>query len=450
MNDYTPFVLGNERGITARAHTDRVLQDSDDWRAAKSGDPDAALRVVESVWTPDRTEALAARLDPAKETLFVSVPSTSGRNELPKVLGRYLVQRLGGVFEEGDVYYTAEHKAPIKGISPRERPFAIRKYQPDEQDSLFPTAQGRNVVVTEDVFTTGASAKAFVRALNESGIHVDSVAGIMGDARLDPYPHVVRELDRQLRKAGMDMKAKDLAPLLSNGEVDVIIQRLHKARTVNERHELAGKLQGLLDERAPGLLGPLLRRQGAGRAPGEDTGNAWPVERIQDRPGVQESGRDELHQDAGVHAGVTPSFQSDLSSPNRPGLDSKVGAFDSPASKQRRPESPPLAEPLRQSAREYLEADKAYQASFHAPRNEVAHRMATTRKAKEKARERFVNEAERFVNVHGVEAFKHEVADVAGPKSTLANEVLRGRGKILGPELSFSLSQAPAKPEGEE
>ena len=453
MSDETPVGLGHERGISAREHTDRALQESEDWRAAKSGDPDAAMRVVESVWTPDRTAALAARLDPAKGTLFVSVPSTTGQNELPKVLGRYLAQQLDGVFEDGDAYFTAEHKAPVKGISPQKRPFAIRKYQPVERTALRQAAQVRNVVVTEDVFTTGASAKAFVRALNESGIHVDSVAGIMGDARLDPEPQLVSKLARTLRNAGIGVKAKDLAWLLSKGEVNVIIQNIHGARTDNERYELARQLQGLLDERTPGLLGPLLRGQRTGRSRGEDTGNARPAERVQDRAGIQESGRGELRQDARIHGGVTPPFQPDPSSLNRPGLHPQAGAVDLPPSKKHLPASPPLAEPLRQSARNYLEADKAYQESFRAPREKVAERMATTQKAKEEAREHFVSEAERFINTHGLEAFRTQMNDIAGPKATaLANEVLHGRGNSLdkGLELSLTTQARPKGPEGNE
>lgn len=436
MSDEVPVGLGHERGICAKGHTDRSLQASEDWRAAKSGDAAAALRVVESVWTPDQTKALAARLDPAKGTLFVSVPSSTGQNELPKALGRYLAQRLGGKFEEGDTYFTAEHEAPVKGIPPHERPFAIRKYHPDGKITLQQAALGRNVVVTEDVFTTGASAKAFVRALNESGIHVDSVAGIMGDARLDPEPQLVSKLARTLRNAGIGVKAKDLAALLSKGEVNVIIQNIHEARTEYERNELTRKLQGLFDERTPGFLGPLLRGQGAECARGKNTSNAWPAERLQDRAGFQESGRGELSQDAGIHGGVTSP-----SSLNDPGLHLKAGA-PLLLSQKHLPKSPPLAEPLRQSAREYLEADSAYQASFHAPREKVVERMALTQKAKEEARLHFVNEAERFITLNGVEAFQVEMNSIAGPKAaTLANEVLGDRSRCLnkGPGLELSL-----------
>jgi len=457
--DDSPVGLGHERGISARAHTDRALQDSEDWRAAKSGDADAALRVVESVWTPDRTKALAARLDPAKETLFVSVPSTSGRNELPKVLGRHLVQRLGGVFEDGDAYFKSKHEAPVKGIPPRERPFAIRAYQPVERTTLRLAAQGRNVVVTEDVFTTGASAKAFVRALNESGIHVESVAGIMGDARLDPEPQLVSKLARTLRHAGIGVRAKDLAALLSKGEVNVIIQNIHEARTDHERDELARNLQGLLDERTPSLLGPLLRGQRTQSSRGEDSGNARPAERVQDRAGIQKSWCDELHQDTGIHGGVNSS-QFDPSALNHPGLDPKAGAFDHPSdettpprgrtgrdgglftvSKEPLPKSPPLTEPLRQSARNYLEAEKAYKASFHAPRAKFAQRLAATQKSKEKARLEFVTEATRFINSYGVEAFRTQMNEIAGPKATeLSNEVLQSRGKALETGLELSLT----------
>ncbi|MDQ7830640.1 MAG: hypothetical protein RDU30_02810 [Desulfovibrionaceae bacterium] len=113
-----------------------------------------------------------------------------------------------------------------------------------------------------------------------------------------------------------------------------------------------------------------------------------------------------------------------------------------PSKEQRpEPEASPLAEPLRQSARNYLEAEQAYKASFRAPRKEVARCMATTQKAKEAAREHFVTEATRFINSHGVEAFRTQMNEVAGPKATeLSNEVLQSRGKALETGLELSLT----------
>lgn len=103
--------------------------------------------------------------------------------------------------------------------------------------------------------------------------------------------------------------------------------------------------------------------------------------------------------------------------------------------------APPLTEPLRQSARNYMEAEKAYKASFRAPRKEVARRMGTAQKAKEAAREHFATEATRFINSHGVEAFRTQMNEVAGPKATeLSNEVLQSRGKALETGLELSLT----------
>lgn len=115
--------------------------------------------------------------------------------------------------------------------------------------------------------------------------------------------------------------------------------------------------------------------------------------------------------------------------------------------------APPLAEPLRQSARNYLEADKAYRASFRAPREEVAERMASTQKAKEEAREHFVDEAARFINTYGFEAFRSQMNDIAGPKAAeLVNEISRSRGLGLesGRELSLTTQPRPKEPEGDE
>lgn len=103
--------------------------------------------------------------------------------------------------------------------------------------------------------------------------------------------------------------------------------------------------------------------------------------------------------------------------------------------------APPLAEPLRQSARNFLEADKAYRASFRVSRDKVAKSMATTQKAKETAREHFVTEAVRFIGSYGVEAFRSQMNEIAGPKAAdLVNEAMHSRSMSLAKDKGLELS----------
>jgi hypothetical protein len=313
MEEKTPdnvVGLGNEKGVTAKGFTDRQLQNSSDWEAAKAGDQEAADRVIRSTWTDDKTKALTDKLDPNKETLFVSVPSTTGKNELPNALGKHLAQELGGTFSDGRDHFDPEHEAPIKTITPQDRPFAIRKYAPTDVQALKRDSQGKNVVVTEDVFTTGASAKAFVRALNEAGIHVDTVAGLMGDARLDAEPQVVSKLQTALKLAQIPIRAKDLAKVLSKGEVNVILDQLRQTRGPDAKSELARNLQGLLDERTPDVLGSVLSGKGARGSEREAAGDERPSSGIPNSPGIQERGQVERPEESAP--GITHERQDRL------------------------------------------------------------------------------------------------------------------------------------------
>ncbi len=242
----------HETGVTGLSRANQSIMDSADFKAAKTGNEEAASRIVDQIWTEKQTQELTAKLDPNKETVFISVPSSSGANKLPDALGKKLEAELGGKFLDSG--FTATAPTEMKFISPTDRPFAKRGYTPTN-DELLQALKGKQIVVVEDILTTGASARQFITALRKEGIDVTTVAGLMGDARIDAPPQLVDKLQRTLRNAGMDVKGKPLAQLLSKGEIQVLIQRINKAGSNEERTELAARLQGLLNERASGTVG---------------------------------------------------------------------------------------------------------------------------------------------------------------------------------------------------
>jgi hypothetical protein len=290
MEDIIPMELikttRHELGVTALPRSSRTVMDSADFNNAKNGDVEAAARMVDKLWGAEQTRELAARLDPNKETVFIPVPSTSGKNKIPDALGLKLEQELGGKFV--DIRFQVGAKTPMKSIPPRDRPFSMREYTA-ETPEVSRRLIGKQVVVVEDVLTTGGSARQFVNTLRKEGIDVNSIAGLMGDARLDAPPQLLSKLQATLRNSGMDVKGRDLAEVLSKGEIQVIINRINKAGKY-ERTELAARLQGLLDSRTAQRMGEHPEQQIHGAAANrgrnaESTGNAQPVERVPPRAG---------------------------------------------------------------------------------------------------------------------------------------------------------------------
>jgi len=88
------------------------------------------------------------------------------------------------------------------------------------------------------------------------------VAALMGDARLDAPPQLVRNLQKALRNAKIDVKGRQLAEALSKGEVHVIIKQIKDKMkgSVHDRAELAEKLQGILDSRPGEAVGQFPRK----------------------------------------------------------------------------------------------------------------------------------------------------------------------------------------------
>ena len=77
-------------------------------------------------------------------------------------------------------------------------------------------------------------------------------------------------------------KDRQLAEVLSGGEIDAIIRRINKTGNANERTELAAKLQGILDERSSGAVGqyPVTETGFSGGARGESVGDAQLSSRV--------------------------------------------------------------------------------------------------------------------------------------------------------------------------
>jgi adenine/guanine phosphoribosyltransferase-like PRPP-binding protein len=239
-----------ENGITSLPTVSYKVKQSADWQSAKSGNYDCAVNIVNALWSNEHTQELAKILH-GKPAVFIAVPSTSTFNELPNALGIKLAAQLDRTYVDVRELYRAKTVIAMKNVPKDERPFADRDYTLKNAADMRSLA-GKQVVVVEDVFSTGSSARQFVIELHRHNISIKTVVGLMGNARLDAPPQLVSKFQKALRNTGVEVKGRDLANVLSAGEIEAVINSIHKAGDVNARNELAGKLQWILDKRTAG------------------------------------------------------------------------------------------------------------------------------------------------------------------------------------------------------
>lgn len=94
-SDDAPY---RRNGITADSHTRHPLRDTPDWQIAKTNANgqgiDSARRIIDQLWKPEFSAEVAERIKGLENVCFVTVPSTSGNNQLPIALAERLREDL--------------------------------------------------------------------------------------------------------------------------------------------------------------------------------------------------------------------------------------------------------------------------------------------------------------------------------------------------------------------
>jgi len=233
--------------IVAKSKIDKDLIKSADWQASKLSDMSAGQRIIELIWSEKKTGAVRNIVDDPDNTVFVAMPSSTGKNTLPICLAARLAQETGATYEIGNHHFFSLHHKEIKQLSRIKRIFFERQYEMVDGKAFFEKFAGKQVIVIEDIFTTGGSVKYFLNALAEKGVKATAVVALMGDRRLNIDDKYLERLCASFEKAGINCDATKIAKTVTRTEAGYIMMAANGARSENAKKRLTENLQRLLD-----------------------------------------------------------------------------------------------------------------------------------------------------------------------------------------------------------
>ncbi|MCP3873236.1 MAG: phosphoribosyltransferase [Desulfobacteraceae bacterium] len=275
----------SKNNIVGKSSIDKDIMNSDDWLKAKSGDFEAATRVIDSLWSEKKTGQLKELIGSVKDKVLVTMPSSSGTNILPLVMARKFEKEFAGKLKviQGDEFFNPTHNAEVKNISRFDRVFFKRKYRSEKP--LNKNLEGKKAILVDDIFTTGGSVKSFSDELANNKLEVSNVVGLMGDKRFNLDKNTEQKLRTALEDTGIADDTGRLKSILTRTEAGMLIQRLNREKGLkNEKfRELAKRIQRL-------HKGVFVKNIRGNRKPGRDNSpgrpyrdNAKDAARVQSR-----------------------------------------------------------------------------------------------------------------------------------------------------------------------
>jgi hypothetical protein len=157
----------------ASFRTDQPLKRHPDYRAAKSGDAAAAVRLIEALVQPDQIEAAHNRFGPDVTYVPVVAQEASGHNAIPRTLAEFYAARAGartaqGIYQANRTFHT--------GAGAMER-LATR--------ALFagPVERGARYVIVDDAIVMGSTIAELAHHIQCNGGAVVGAVALVNAGR---------------------------------------------------------------------------------------------------------------------------------------------------------------------------------------------------------------------------------------------------------------------------
>ena len=161
-----------------------------DYAAAKAGDIEAAVRVAQSLVTPELVAQVKAAIGNARPRVVpVVAEEAAGRNKIPLAAAEVLASRLGLEVETGIVQANRAHRTGLDGLD--------RIFAPVDFDGT--TTAGQYLLV-DDTLTQGGTFAALASHVREGGGEVVGVVALTGkqySAKIQPSPETLTSLRKK-------------------------------------------------------------------------------------------------------------------------------------------------------------------------------------------------------------------------------------------------------------
>lgn len=228
FQDYHP--IENIQTVLDKRDKDELLV-TDDFLKGKQNDAAAAKRLIDMLCSKDFFERALARFDTSKPLIFLTIPSTSHQNQVPIALAQSFVKYaaekgLRAHYVVADEYINTLHAMMMKSIkSHLHRAFAVRVFeesQPGFLTAFQKLSQNAQVILTDDVLTTGASLNTFKRFLDKNDIQSVGVVGLKGTQSISPRPVDILKLANQIKTFAPSVDGIALGKELSMSELGAV------------------------------------------------------------------------------------------------------------------------------------------------------------------------------------------------------------------------------------
>ncbi|MBN1294037.1 MAG: hypothetical protein JXB48_19530 [Candidatus Latescibacteria bacterium] len=166
--------------------------------------------------------------------LYLVMPSTSGRNSIPMIMAAALQRSFGGevivdiarpMHETKSAYLSAIGKI-------REQ----RRYEIREEALRKIDIKNKNIVIVDDVVTTGVSVNSLRKSLTESGVEVGSVISIaQSDKRLCSERDLERVTEKLQASHPEDKELKDAVRKFFAGSLKHYLNSIEREITGEKR-----------------------------------------------------------------------------------------------------------------------------------------------------------------------------------------------------------------------
>ena len=167
-----------------------------------------------------------------QNNVFLVAPSTTGRNKLPYYFAKHLQREYGGDVAAGWAVPIVREKAAMKGGLGKMRNPA--RFAPiDERLSKIP--KQANLVLVDDVVTTGETTDALRELLENRGIHVDHVVSLGQSELRKVSQRDIERLDLKLGEPSMHEEIEGVLKGRLKHNANYIERSIHEHTTAEIR-----------------------------------------------------------------------------------------------------------------------------------------------------------------------------------------------------------------------